>query len=60
MEKELERTRTLLARVGARLGHLLEQSGPNNNRSPEVDNAMVVDDDEIDEKRKVNDILRRL
>lgn len=56
VEKEMERMRMLLARVGARLGHLRERSELDSSGLNEGD-AMLVDDVDIDEKRKVNDLL---
>lgn len=56
VEREMERMRMLLARVGARLGHLRETSELGSGRHDGGD-AMLVDDVEIDEKRKVNDLL---
>lgn len=59
VEKEMERMRMLLARVGARLGHLRERSEPDSSSLLREGDAMLVDDVEVDEKRKVNDILNR-
>ncbi|KAB5554896.1 kinetochore complex Fta4 of Sim4 subunit, or CENP-50-domain-containing protein [Coniochaeta sp. 2T2.1] len=65
VEKELERMRMLLARVGGRVGHLLDQSGGGRGGSVASDlfggdgTAMMVDDVEVEESRKVNDLLGR-
>lgn len=65
VEKELERMRMLLARVGGRVGHLLEQSGDAREGSVASDlfggdgTAVMVDDVDDQEKRKVGDLLRR-
>lgn len=56
VEREMERMRMLLARVGARLGHLRERSELTSSGLDEGD-AMLVDDVDVDEKRKVNDLL---
>jgi hypothetical protein len=56
VEREMERMRMLLARVGARLGHLRERSELDSSGLNEGD-AMLVDDVDVDEKRKVNDLL---
>ncbi|OIW29023.1 hypothetical protein CONLIGDRAFT_633237 [Coniochaeta ligniaria NRRL 30616] len=63
VEKELERMRMLLARVGGRVGHLLEQTGGSRGRSMSSDlfggdgTAVMLEDAEIEERRKVNDLL---
>ncbi|KAL1847405.1 hypothetical protein VTK73DRAFT_10349 [Phialemonium thermophilum] len=58
VEVELERMRMLLARVGARLGHLLEQDGQTTSSSLHKDDgAFMVDHVEVEEKRKVDDLL---
>lgn len=71
VERELERMRMLLARVGARLGHLREQpadaasgvggggGGGGSSLFREEGDAVLVDDVEVDERRKVNDLLNR-
>lgn len=62
VEKELERMRMLLARVGGRVGHLLEQSGGSRGHSEptgEHSTAVMLVDVEVEEKRKVNDLLGR-
>jgi len=63
VEKELERMRMLLARVSGRVGHLLEQSGDARGGSVSSDlfggdgTAIMIDDVEVEERRKVNDLL---
>jgi hypothetical protein len=65
VEKELERMKLLLARVSGRVGHLLEQSGHSRVGSDSSDlfggdgTAVMVDDVEVQETRKVNDLLGR-
>lgn len=65
VEKELERMRMLLARVGGRVGHMLEQSGGSRERSESSGlfggdgTAVMVDDVEVEEAKKVNDLLGR-
>ncbi|KAB5539460.1 kinetochore complex Fta4 of Sim4 subunit, or CENP-50-domain-containing protein [Coniochaeta sp. 2T2.1] len=65
VEKELERMRMLLARVGGRVGHLLDQGGGGRGGSVASDlfggdgTAMMVDDVEVEESRKVNGLLGR-
>jgi hypothetical protein len=54
VEKELERMRMLLARVGGRVGPLVEHS------VVVAGDEMLVDDVEVDETRKVDDLLRQL
>ncbi len=63
VEKELERMRMLLARVGGRVGHLLERSGGSRGRSRSSDpiggdgTTVMLDDIEVEETKKVNDLL---
>ena len=67
VERELERMRVLLARVGGRVGQLLEQKGGGGRgrRSESSDlfggdgTTMMVDDVEVEEARKVSDLLGR-
>jgi hypothetical protein len=66
VEKELERMRMLLARVGGRVGQMLEQSGGGNRGGSMASDlfggdgtAVMVDDVEVEERRKVSDLLGR-
>lgn len=65
VEKELERMRMLLARVSGRVGHMLEQSGGSRGGSGASDlfggdrTAVMIDDVEVEETRKVDDLLGR-
>jgi hypothetical protein len=64
VEKELERMKLLLARVGGRVGHLLEQSGDTRGSSSSDlfggdSTAIMVDDAEVEETRKVSDLSGR-
>lgn len=68
VEKELERMRMLLARVGGRVGHLMElrqnrQDGRGSSQASDLfggdRDAVMVDDVEVEERRKVDDLLGR-
>jgi hypothetical protein len=61
VEKELERMRMLLARVGDKVARLQGKEGVQPRTVEEMDgDAMMVDDVEVDEKRKVDDLLSGL
>ncbi|RKU46640.1 hypothetical protein DL546_007797 [Coniochaeta pulveracea] len=57
VEKELERMRILLARVGGRVGHLLEIQGEGDLFGD--GDGDVVEDVEVEERKKVDKIIRR-
>lgn len=62
VEKELERMRMLLVRVGDKVARLKEREGPAEDEDDlfgEGD-AMVVDDVEVEERRKVEGLLDRM
>lgn len=61
VEKELERMRMLLARVGDKVARLHGKEGVRTGGMEEVgEDAMVVDDVEVDERRKVDNLLSGL
>jgi hypothetical protein len=60
VERELERMRILLARVGGRVGHLLERQRKDGGEDLSGDSERgVVEDVEVEERRKVEEIVRR-
>lgn len=61
MEKELERMRMLLVRVGDKVSRLKEREGSNDDLFGDEDGgAMIVNDVEVDEQRKVDALLERM
>ncbi|PSR97054.1 kinetochore Sim4 complex subunit Fta4 [Coniella lustricola] len=57
VEKELERMRMLLARVGDKVARLQQQQ---QQQGDDQEDAMLVDDVEVDERRKVDNLLSGL
>lgn len=61
MEKELERMRMLLVRVGDKVARLREREGSDDDLFGDGDgDAMAVDDVEVEERRKVDALLERM
>lgn len=62
MERELERMRMLLVRVGGRVGQLKEQEGAAGDSDSLFGDGddMVVDDVEVEERRRVDVLLDKL
>lgn len=61
LEKELERMRMLLVRVGDKVARLKEREGSDDDLFGDRDlDAMVVDDVEMDERRKVEAMMGRM
>lgn len=60
VEKELERMRMLLARVGDKVARLQGKEGVRTGGMEIDENAMIIDDVEVDERRKVDSLLSGL
>ncbi|KAJ4407299.1 hypothetical protein N0V82_009937 [Gnomoniopsis sp. IMI 355080] len=61
MEKELERMRMLLVRVGDKVSRLKDREGEDDDLFGDEDgDAMIVDDVEVEEQRKLNALLESM